>query len=679
MKLNNLIGLVLSGISTSLCSQQIQETASSIEEQPVIVVSSDDQPLPAPLMPEANQANATSGGAQIFTQQNWEQQKATNLKDMLDFAPGVFVQQRNGAESARVSIRGSGLGRQFQGGGLQLLYDGIPLNTADGSFDFQAIDPWLADYVTVYRGANGMRQGGSTLGGVINFGTTDPNNQDNHLLRSAVGSFATQQAMLSLNSQFDQGSKQAMRLRFSHFNQSGFRVQNQQRSNRIDLQHQFQNTEYTTHKTSFYHLNTYAELPSSLSKALLFADPRQSRGFNINGNFHRDLTLSRVAYQMRHKNANHSAIEMTLFYAEKQLVNPVFTYISRDSDDLGLQFKWTKGFNTLHLHSQYGSQDELRRENESGLPGDLRLARDQQALTSSLTYEHRRPLLIERFDHALTGILALQGVHAQRDITEISSNRIVSDRDYQQINPRFGFLWQPKRNIQWFGNLSRSFEAPTFAELNNGNQPGINAPIQAQSADTIELGTRGTKGSISWDAAVYYSQLDQEFIRFRFPDGATRTTNADNSTHLGLESAIQWQVADQLKWITSYQWTQFKLDNDPHFGNNRIPGIPEHYIQSKLTYQHPSGWKITPNLEWVPTAYYIDLANSFRTDNYLLTGLTLSYASSQGFEFYLDAKNLNDQTYISTSLPIPDANGSDGNYFYSGEGRAFYAGIKWQF
>jgi iron complex outermembrane receptor protein len=45
----------------------------------------------------------------------------------------------------------------------------------------------------------------------------------------------------------------------------------------------------------------------------------------------------------------------------------------------------------------------------------------------------------------------------------------------------------------------------------------------------------------------------------------------------------------------------------------------------------------------------------------------------------MDAKNLNDQTYISTTLPIPDAGGTDGNYFYSGEGRAFYAGVRWEF
>jgi iron complex outermembrane receptor protein len=674
--------------STSLtvwAEQKTDDEPAPVAEQPLMVVNSDEQTLPAPLLPEARQISDTAGGASISTQTNWSQQRATNIKDLLDQTAGVFVQPRTGTESARLSIRGSGLGRQFQGGGLQLWYDGLPLNTADGSFDFQAIDPWLTDYVTVYRGANGMRQGGTGLGGVIHFGTTEPPANETSMLRLATGSFATQQAMTSFSPPIEDGSAHSVRLRTSHFRQDGFRVQNQQRSSRFDWQHRYQASETTSLKSSLFHLNTYAELPSSLSKSLLFDDPRQSRGFNINGNFHRNLTLTRLGHRIQHQSHAGSHIELALFHANKSLVNPVFTYIDRDSVDTGLQLTWIHGRHALSLHSQYGTQDERRRENEMGLPGADRLSRDQQAWTTTLTYEYNQALLAEHFADRLTATLALQAAHAQRHITEISPNQLVSERDYQQINPRLGLLYR-HGNSQWFTNLSRSFEAPSFAELNNGNQPGINAPIRAQSADTLELGTRGTQGSLSWDVAIYHSQLKNEFIRFRFPDGVTRTTNADDSIHWGFEAALQWRLTESLlapgdQWQLqfNYLWSRFELADDPVFGDNRIPGIPEHYLQTKLQVQLPGGWRISPSIEWVPSAYYIDLANSFRTDNYLLTGLTVSYQTAAGMEWYLDAKNLADQTYISTSLPIPDAGGTDGNYFYSGEGRAFYAGLKWIF
>ena len=663
--------------------------ATDVAEQAVITVTDRMTNIPAPLQSETKRINAWAGSAAISTADLWQKQRATNIKDVLDFIPGVFAQQRNGAESARISIRGSGLGRQFQGGGLLLLQDGMPLNTADGSFDFQAVDPWLIDYVTVYRGANGMASGGSTLGGVINLGTLLPIQTNTNQLRLSTGSFNTQRAMVEYNPALQENS-QSLRLRASHFNQQGFRVQNQQNSNRFDLQYLNNSQSGLQHRLGLFHLNTLAELPSSLSRALIAADPKQSRGFNIRGNFNRDLTLTRLSYQLANSDEEKQQWSTTFFIAAKRLDNPVFTYINRDSDDAGINFNWQSGAHRLVINTQWGQQDELRRENEGGLPADIRLTRQQTATTTTASYQYQQQLLNLNQSKALTLNMGLQAIYAQRDIDEIFPQSITFNRSYSQFNPRIGILYQPQDNIQWFTNLSHSFEAPTFSELNNGNQPGINmpnnAPIKAQSADTFEIGTRGFSSRMNWDISLYYSQLDDEFIRFRFPDGATLTTNADQSIHWGLESGLEWLIKsswlrndDQIILNTSYQYNQFQLDDDPTFGSNKIPGIPEHYLQSRLEYTHPSGWTVGPNIEWVPTAYYIDLANSYRTENYLLTGLSISYSSPQGFELFLDVKNLNDQNYISTTLPIPDAGGTDGNYFYSGEGRAFYAGLKWKF
>ncbi len=682
--------LFISSISLASAEQNKNETTTQtptkeVIEQPTIVVIDESTELPAPLQQEVNRINNWSGAAALLTSDAWENQRATNIKDVLDFIPGVFAQQRNGAESARISIRGSGLGRQFQGGGLLLLQDGVPLNTADGSFDFQAVDPWLIDYVTVYRGANGMASGGSTLGGVINLGSTlptqDSSRQHNNQFRFAAGSFSTRRAMTEINANL-KDENQAIRLRASHFNQAGFRVQNEQNSNRFDLQYANKSPSDLQHRWGLYHLNTLAELPSTLSQALINADPRQSRGFNINGNFNRDLTLTRLSYQLAETSSSQTQWSATFFITARRLENPVFTYINRDSDDAGINFNWQHGPHSVAINAQWGNQDELRRENEGGVAGNIRLSRDHKARTITSSYQFQHDLV----NKPLSLIFGLQGTHAKRDITEIFPQLIISDRSYSQINPRIGLLYAPDENTQWFTNLSHSFEPPTFSELNNGNQPGINLPVKAQSANSFEIGTRGFTENLNWDISLYYSQLNNEFIRFTFPDGNTSTTNADNSIHWGLESAIQWNIAksiftndDHLSLENSYHYNKFQLDDDPTFGDNNIPGVPEHYLQSRLSYRHPSGWSINPNIEWVPTAYFVDLANSFRTENYLLTGLSINYKTHNGIEFYFDAKNLNDQTYISTTLPIPDAGGIDGNYFYSGEGRAFYAGLKLNF
>ena len=660
------------------CTGQLAAQEQQIEIEPM-VVTSDTLEEDSPLTRDAAKIASVDGAASIENSQAWQQRRAINLKDMLDFVPGVFSAQRNGAESVRISVRGSGLGRQFQGGGLLLLQDNVPINTADGAFDFQAIDPWLTDYTEVYRGANGLFLGSTGLGGAVNLKSLPPSVLDyRYQFRLSAGSYDTRQGLISLANAND---KHSYRVRASHFSQQGFRVQNQQRSNRFQADYGFDRGA-SEHRLSLFHLNTYAELPSSLSKSLIQDDPRQSRRFNVFGNFHRDLEMSRIAYHYRHQHTGQQLTEASIYYFERRLDNPVFTYINRDSDDAGFRLSWNNGANlSLGIFSQFGQQDERRRENEGGLPGADRLYREQQATTTTAFIQYR---------HQASGQLelmaTLQGVYAERDIDEFFPQRIVSKRNYSQLNPRLGLIYNMAANSQLYANLSHSFEPPTFAELNNGNQPGINTPIRAQSADTLEIGTRGQAGAWQWDMAAYYSRVDNEFIRFRFPNGNTRTTNADNSTRLGFEMGVQWQLArnlltqgDQLSFRTSYQWTDFSLDDDPVNGNNQIPGAPEHYLRTELLYQHASGWSVRPHLEWVPSGYFIDLANSFKADNYALLGLSVGWQPSERWRFYVEGRNLTDRTYISATLPIPDAGGVDGNYFYSGEGRSVYSGLQVMF
>ena len=102
---------------------------------------------------------------------------ANTIKDVLDYVPGVFAQPKWG-DDTRLSIRGSGLSRNFHLRGVQLYMDGIPINTADGYGDFQEIDPTAYNYVEVYKGANALRFGANSLGGAINFVT--PTGRDPH-------------------------------------------------------------------------------------------------------------------------------------------------------------------------------------------------------------------------------------------------------------------------------------------------------------------------------------------------------------------------------------------------------------------------------------------------------------------------------------------------------------------
>ena len=113
----------------------------------------------------------TPGGVAIVPAEAYRNSTVANtIKDILDYVPGVFAQPKWG-DDTRLSIRGSGLSRNFHLRGVQLYMDGIPINTADGYGDFQEIDPTAYKYVAVYKGANALQFGANSLGGAINFVT----------------------------------------------------------------------------------------------------------------------------------------------------------------------------------------------------------------------------------------------------------------------------------------------------------------------------------------------------------------------------------------------------------------------------------------------------------------------------------------------------------------------------
>ena len=146
---------------------------------------------------------------------------ADTIKDMFDYVPGVWAQPKWGDDS-RLSIRGSGLSRNFHLRGVQLYMDGIPINTADGYGDFQEIDPTAYRYVEVFKGANALRFGANSLGGAINFVT--PTGRDpfaDGASSADVGAFGFRR--LQANARRRQGSVGRFRHRLLAAGTDGFR------------------------------------------------------------------------------------------------------------------------------------------------------------------------------------------------------------------------------------------------------------------------------------------------------------------------------------------------------------------------------------------------------------------------------------------------------------------------
>src|SRR5262249_18776782 len=84
-------------------------------------------------------------------------------------------------------------------------------------------------------------------------------------------------------------------------------------------------------------------------------------------------------------------------------------------------------------------------------------------------------------------------------------------KDYNGINPKFGFLWQPEENMQAFIDVVRSQDVPDFSDLTQTTATTTQfVPLKTQDAWTLEIGTRGHKGRYGWDVTAYRSWIENE-------------------------------------------------------------------------------------------------------------------------------------------------------------------------
>src|SRR5690606_4658233 len=134
------------------------QSTAPVALSPVIVsAGSADDPLSPSPYTAAQRLRSWPGNVGLVSEEDYDDRATLSLADALSREPGVYVRPAAGQQSAKISIRGSGLDSPLGVRGVVLLRDGLPLNQADGVVDPSYADPFNARYIEVYRGSNALR------------------------------------------------------------------------------------------------------------------------------------------------------------------------------------------------------------------------------------------------------------------------------------------------------------------------------------------------------------------------------------------------------------------------------------------------------------------------------------------------------------------------------------------
>ena len=683
----------------------IQKTAPQSSPQPQASSAPAPAGLPAPgtrsgslSVPTTAEATAdierTPGAVEVVPGSAYQTSTpAATIKDALDYVPGVFVQPKWGDDS-RLSIRGSGLSRNFHLRGIQLYMDGIPINTADGYGDFQEIDPSVYRYLEVYKGGNALRFGANSLGGAINFVMPTGYDADLFGSRVDVGSFGYHK--LSASSGGVSGPVDYF-IAGTWQESDGFREHSWGESVRGSMNVGYRLTENI--ETRFYiNANSVDQrIPGSVTKESALTDPKAAAANNILFDQQRNIDTLRLANKTAIRVAPGTLVEVGAFMVDRHLMHPIFQWLDYQYDDYGGFARLTDesvigGFKNrliagVNLHN--GTIDNKQFANLPGaVKGDLRSSSLDKSQNFSAYFENSFYVLPD-----VAFVAGTQFLHATRDRRDrfLSNGDQSGETEFNLWSPKVGVLWDVTRNAQVFANVSRSAEVPSFGESVVGAGSNIQFfDLKPQRATTYEIGTRGRTEDFTWDLAFYRANIDNELLCFTTNalPSTCQVGNADKTIHQGVELGFGVAVLKSLLatgpnpdklWLNAaYTFSDFRYDNDALWGDNELPGAPRHFLRAELLYKHPSGIYFGPNVEWVPDAYYVDSANTFETDAYAIWGAKIGFDNGGPITAYLEGRNLSDEAYISSTSIAANMNGTDANMFEPGTGRAIYGGVQFK-
>ncbi len=673
-------GTVIVGIA-GLC---MSTTSAGAPTDPVALDALDvvhEAPASTAPSPEeaAERLDRVPGGTTLIDEPRIREGRAAHMADALDGTPGVFSRSRFGGDELRLSIRGSGISRTFNTRGIRLLRDGLPVTEADGNTRTQLIDPLSARHIEVYRGANALGWGASTLGGAVNIVSPTGYTVPPLSLRAEAGSFGYGRAQGRAAWLGESGHDAVGSIAVG--TEDGFRRQSAQETLRFYGNVGIQHSDRNQTRVHMDAQDSRLELPGSLTREEYRDDPRQAAAAWRAIDASRDLKLGRLAVQHHLRLTDADSLQLGAFVQHLRMDHPLpFAQIDSAQEDVGVSLRHVTRGRWLGRDNQFiwgllAVTGRERQEQENRFSGVV-TRRNNKASTAEIYAENTLELT-----SATALVAGMQLSWADREEDVRTGNAPEGRRIYRGASPRVGLLHQITPRLQIFGNLSRSLEPPINGELISEDA----SLVEQQRADTLEAGLRGRGERSNWEAVAYRAWLRDEILLVEDPNnpGDTLTSNADRTIHQGLELAGMARLpldaltapGDALEIGLAYTLNDFRFDGDRLWGNNRIPSIPQHVGRVDIRYRHARGFNIGPVIEAVSRTA-VDFANSQYAPGHVLFGMRAGYHSPDGWRLFLDGRNLGDRRHVASTAIVARAD-PDSRVFNPGAPRSVFGGVEW--
>lgn len=622
------------------------------------------------------------------------------LDESLTKIPGIFMLNRyNFSQDLRIAIRGFGARANFGIRGIKIIVDGIPQTLPDGQGGIDAIDLASAERIEVIRGPSSSLYGASS-GGVINIVTEEGPEIPFVEGRYSGGSYGFHKYNLKTGGQY--GDLNYL-FNIGRYEIDGYRDHSQSESVIGNGKFIYDIDETSDFTTVINFVDSpVADDPGGLTLEEVQQDRRQARPQSLQFDGGEAQEQQRVGFVYRKQLAPRHEIRLRNYYALTDFENKLPFQNGAQVDFQrfffggGAQYTYTGDRNrfTVGVDVDDQTDDRFNYDNNNGVRGTLRL-HQEEAVNSVGIYAQN--------EFKVTDTVELTtGVRYDRVDFEVS-DRFLSDGDdsgsteFDEVSPTVGLRWSPTEQVNFYGNVSQSFETPTTTEFANPAGGGFNQSLQPQTATQYELGIKGYVPQLwflTYDAAVYHIDIKDELVPFALAGQPGRDffNNAGSSERDGFELSLSAEPLPGLTTSFAYTYSRFKYENNQpiipiggfpgtptqfNFNGNYLPGIPEHLGHFEIAYNHPSGYYAIWDTLLV-SELYTDDSNTTKVPGYGVSNIRAGFVKNIGgteISPFVGVNNIFDKEYFS-NIRINDAFNPTGRFYEPAPEINFYAGFS---
>ena len=642
------------------------------------------------------------GAVSQVSREQMDQVQPRSTEEALRRVPGVYIKpEEESAVVVNVGVRGLSAADYK----TLVLEDGVPV--APGLFvgNGRYYNPRIQriDNIEVLKGASSLRYGPSTIGGVINYRTKQP--EDGVVLESSYGSWNTLENTIELGGTAPSGDG-VFGAVLSTAQSDGFMDKDYDMTDAmIKAGSAIGEDQWLGVKFTHY------ENDANISYRGLFLDDYKA-GKNYNPAPDDYFLTGRTSFDVNHAWDVSATVKVSTLLYWSEMYRDYWRYGTDNPSSVAAgRWVYTNNLNgNNRAFERKGAETRVNIINELfGIGGEAELGlrymnetMHDQTIGATRATPRTGTINRDRIDAADSYALFAQNRFDMSERLSVTPGVRVeyyeqSRQDLQvpdsvstsntEVIPGLGATFQLNPSLQLFGGVYKAFAPALNGDALDGLQ---DQELEAERSLNVEIGLRGRDGGWTYEMAAFHMDFDNQII----PANSTsvfQNTNGGKTLHQGLEGAVSYQFDSGFSVEANATWVpvaEFVGDRFVYPGGvktldipdgNRVTYTPELVANVGIGYQ-------AGNLKTLLSANYTG-SQYTDTDNtkaiqenttgfftgqveaYTTADLSARYQATADLELFGAVKNLTDERYIASLR----------QGIYVGPERSVEAGFRYRF